>query len=158
MNVSIKKLKPITATRLLLTYMAVLGLAGLLNKYLPVETAKFANFMLPAQLEMVDQSFVRYRMVLFICASIALISLAPLIAYAGLRGTKVESIRRLHWIYCVLAVLMLPIGWISFPFLSLCLTCWSANDYFYFFLTMFFFMALQLVLHGIFLRLTLKGY
>jgi cytochrome bd-type quinol oxidase subunit 2 len=141
-----------SATYLVLIYVAVLGLAALLNAWYPSHTASFVHFFLPVSAEFSEQPFIRYRILLWLVATAVFIVLVPVIGYFGVPETNLEKFQRVHWGHLVVAIVALPIGWIFYPIISLCTTCVTTNDAVYFALTVSFFLALQIFAHAIILK------
>jgi hypothetical protein len=132
-----------SATYLVLIYVAVLGLAALLNAWLPSQTTSFVHFFLPVSTEFSELPFIRYRMLLWLVATAVFIVLVPVIGYFGIPETNLEKIQLLPWWQVVFVILVFPIAWVFYPVISLCTTCVTANDAVYFALTVSFFFALQ---------------
>ena len=145
-----------SATYLVLIYVTVLGLAALLSAWYPSQIASFVHFFLPIDIDLTTQSvshsFIRYRMFLWLIATMVFLVLVPLVGYFGIPETNFEKFQRIHWMHFVVAILMLPIGWIFYPIVALCITCWTSNDAFYFALTVSFFGGLQMLAHAIILK------
>lgn len=144
-----------SATYLVLTYVIVLGLAALLNSNYPSHAASFVHSFLPMDTELSDQPFIRYRMVLWLCATMVFLTLVPIIGYFGIPETNIEKFQRVHWGHLVVAIFAIPTCWIFYPLIALCATCWTSNDTLYFSLTVGFFIALQIFAHAIILKVQL---
>jgi hypothetical protein len=136
-------------------YLVALGLAVLLNMQFPSQIASFVDYFFPMKIDLTSQGFIRYRMVLFLAATIVFLVLIPIIWNFGIQGTEPEKIKRMHWRYFVLVVFMIPISWIFFPLISLCTTCWTTNDIFYFLLTVSVFIGLQISFQALALKINL---
>ncbi|WP_411883960.1 hypothetical protein [Polaromonas sp. YR568] len=146
------------AGKLALIYIVALGFAAFFNFQFPSQAAAFVDFFFPTTINLASEDFIRYRMVLFLTATIVLLILVPLIAYFGMREFNREKFQHTHWSHFVIAVLAVPIGWIVYPFIALCAACWTGNDFFYFFLTVGCFVGFQIFIQAIVLKLKLmKG-
>lgn len=139
--------------KIAIIYIVMLGIVTFLNVQFPSQMALVVDFFFPTTFYLTSQDFIRYRMALFIAASGTFLVLLPIIFFLGILGMTSEQIKRVHWRHIVILVLALPITFIGYPFLSLCPTCWTANDIFYFLLTVFFFVGLQMSFHAIFLKI-----
>lgn len=140
------------ATYLLLIYTTVLGLTTLLNLKYPLKTASFIEFFLPLNIDISQQPFIRYRMVLWLVATIVFLILVPIIGYFGIVEMNVKKFQRIHWGNFVVAIIAIPICWVFYPLIALCTTCWTGNDIFYFILTIGLFIALQTFAQAILLK------
>ncbi len=141
-----------SAVYLVLVYIVMLGLAALSSAWYPSQTASFVHFFLPMDVDISEQPFIRYRMLLWLIATMVFLVLVPVIGYFGIPETNVEKFQRVHWGHLVVAIVALPIGWIFYPIISLCTTCVTTNDAIYFALTVSFFLALQIFAHAIILK------
>lgn len=141
--------------KIVAVYTVALGMMAFLSMQFPSKIASFVNFFLPLKFDLTSQDFIRYRMALFLTATIVFLALVPIILRFGFHGTESEKIKRIHWRYIVIAILVIPIGWIGFPFIALCTTCWTANDIFYFFFIISVFIGLQILLQALLLKINL---
>lgn len=138
-----------SATYLVLIYAMTLWLTVILNFYYPLEAASFVNFFLPTDIDISQQPFIRYRMILWIVSTMILLSIMPVIGYIGIPETNVEKMQNFPWWIIVLIIILSPLIWISYPIIALCTTCVTSNDVLYFILTVLFFFGLQLFAHAI---------
>lgn len=148
-----------SATYLVLVYAIALGLAALLNSYYPSQAASFVHYFLPMDTELSGQPFIRYRMVLWLIATMVFLTLVPIIGYFGTPEMNVEKLKRVHWINIPIVLVMYPVIWIFYPIIALCTTCWTSNDAFYFALTIAIFLGFNISVYAatVRLKLILKG-
>jgi hypothetical protein len=139
--------------KIALTYLIALGIAAFLNMRFPLELSTFIDFLFPTKIDLTSQGFIRYRMLLFAVASILFLIFLPITLRFGLFGMTSEKIKKVHWRHIAILVFAVPICWMGYPFIALCPTCWTANDVFYFFLTVSVFMGLQISSQAVFLRM-----
>lgn len=145
-------MKKFTGISLSLTYITILCVTAIINKEFPLQVASAVHSFLPVRIDLAEQPFIRYRMILFLVATITLIILAPIVGWVGFRDTNTEKIKRIHWMYFVISIPLMSILWIGYPFLSLCTICWFSNDFVYLFFTVSIFITLQLCLQVIFIK------
>lgn len=138
-----------SATYLVLIYAVTLGLTVLLNFNYPSKAAYFVNFFLPTNIDVSQQPFIRYRIILWIVSSIILLIIMPIIGYFEIPETNVEKMQNFPWWKIVLMIILSPLIWIGYPIIALCTTCATSNDVLYFILTVLFFFGLQLFAHAI---------
>src|SRR6478752_9899493 len=138
--------------KIALSYLVVLGVAAFLNLQFPYEFSTFVDLIFPTKIDLASQGFIRYRMVLFVVASILFLVFLPIILRFGFSGMSYEKIKKTHWRHIAILAFAVPICWVGYPFISLCPTCWTANDVFYFFLTVSVFMGLQISSQAVFLK------
>jgi hypothetical protein len=136
---------------LILLYVAVLAIGAVVAHVFPAESAELVRLIHPHKGDLHSQPFI-YRMILLILASGLFAILFPLICLFGLKGMTSDQMRRVHWLYFAMAVIALPFGRAGFQDIALCQVCWTANDYFYFLFTVFYFWALHLWVQAIFLK------
>ncbi|MFC5498551.1 hypothetical protein ACFPOE_13475 [Caenimonas terrae] len=134
-----------------LIYLATLGLTVLLTNSYPESVDHVLRAFFPADES--GSAFVRYRMALFLTATCVFLLVAPALALFGTSTEDRERINRTPTWQFVVALLFIPVGWAAFPVIALCDGCWTQNDIFYFFLTLLFFVGLQLLLQAIWLKL-----
>lgn len=144
-----------SAVYLVLVYIVILGLAALLSAWRPSQTASFVHFFLPMDMDLTTQSFIRYRMFLWLIATMVFLVLVPVIGYLGIPETNIEKFQRIHWGHLVVAIVAIPVCWIFYPLMALCTTCWTSNDAFYFALTICLFGGLQILAYAIILKMKL---
>jgi hypothetical protein len=136
---------------IILLYVAVLATGAVVAHVFPSQSAELVNLLLPTKGDLRSQAFV-YRMTLFILASGFFVILFLVICFIGLKGMTADQMRRIHWLYFAVAVVALPFGWTGFQDIALCQVCWTANDYFYLLVTVFYFGTLHLWVQAIVLK------
>lgn len=139
--------------KIIFIYLVVLGLIVFFCAQLPTRMSSYVNFFLPGREELTSFWNIRYRMSLFISATITFICFIPFIASVGFYGEDISRIRTLRWFYIAFIVFAVPVGWLIFPLVALCSVCWTSNDYFYFFITVSFFTTLQILVQVFILKI-----
>lgn len=132
------------AEKLVAIYVIVLAMAAFVSALFPSFTSDLVNLFTPIKADLTHIWHIRYRMTLFISASLILPILVPYIAVVGFHGTNIRGVMRLSWIKTLLIVFLSLFLWIAFPSVGLCRKCWASNDYFYFFLAFGIFIGLQI--------------
>lgn len=134
-------------------YVSAFIIVIFVDAYFPSAVSIFIDIFLPLNFDFSGSSFARYRMSLYVVGSIIFCFFVPIIWITGFYGADLEIIKKLHWGNVVFGIPMVFILWLGYPSVALCETCWTANDIFYFFLTLVNFLALQISVQGIFLKL-----
>jgi hypothetical protein len=136
-------------------YVIVLGIVALASALFPVLMSDFINVFSPVKADLSDSWAIRYRMSLFIAATILLLFFIPIIWRFGFYGADIEKFKTLSkWRYLII-IPMMPACWLWFLPLAFYQVCWTRYDIFYFFLTVGIFIALHLYIYSILLELTL---
>lgn len=137
-------------------YVIVLGFVTFLCLLFPYLMSDFVNVFFPVKVDLSGSWNIRYRMALFISATIIMLIFVPIIWSLGFYGTDINRFKKLSWKYFIVIIPATPSMWLYFPYLSLCQECWTRNDAFYFFLTVGFFIALHGFIQATILKITLK--
>jgi hypothetical protein len=139
--------------KLLAIYAFAFIIVIIFSAYFPLESSIFLETLLPVDFDFLSSSLVRYRMSLFVVGSIIFAFFVPVVGLIGFYGADPERIKKLHWGYVVFGIPIVFILWLGYPSVALCGNCWASNDMFYFFLTLFNFLALQVSVQGIYLKI-----
>ena len=152
-------MKKFPAMYVLITYALTLGVVAVLSSIYPVEVASIIQRVSSPKIDLSTSDSARYRIALYLSATALLVVLFPFVWRLGAKlAVQEEGKRRTPtWWQTFVVAILVPIGWIGYPFISSCTTCWASNDTFYFLLTVFFFFALQLLIEGIVLKLTYRN-
>lgn len=136
-------------------YVIVLGIVALVSALFPVLMSDFVNVFSPVKADLSDSWAIRYRMALFIAATMIMLIFVPIIWKFGFYGTDIDRFKSLNWKYFIVVIPAATCMWLYFPFLGMCPVCWTRNDAFYFFLTVGFFIALHSFIQATIPKLTL---
>ena len=136
-------------------YVIVLGFVTFLCLLFPYLMSDFVN-VFSGKSDLSGSWNIRYRMALFISATIIMLIFVPIIWSIGFYGTDINRFKKLKWKYFIVIIPATPSMWLYFPYLSLCQECWTRNDAFYFFLTVGFFIALHGFIQATILKFTVE--
>lgn len=135
--------------RLAAIYVILLGFVTFLCLLFPYFMSDFVNVFSPVKADVSKIWSIRYRMSLFISATITLLGLVPCIWIYGFYNPNPENDRTLKGWWLFIMVPMIPIFWLWFVPLGLCQVCWTRYDSFYFFLTVSIFLSLHICIQVI---------
>lgn len=144
-----------SAFYLVLIYVAILGLAVVFGASHPLKVASFVYVFIPIDVNITEQPFILYRLLLWFTATIVFLILVIFIGCRGIPEANVEKIQLLRWWHVTLIVILSPIAWIFYPIISMCTTCITGNDIAYFILTVSFFIALQTLAQVVILKINI---
>lgn len=120
--------------KLVAIYVIVLGLVACACAQFPSVMSNFVNVFFPSKNDLGAIWFIRYRMALYISATLIFLCLIPYLAVVGFHSTNIRRVMRFSWTRAVFLVVIYPVMWAVFPPIGLCAKCWASNDYFYFFI------------------------
>jgi hypothetical protein len=127
-------------------YVIVLGLVALAAAQFPSLMSDFVNVFFPVKADLSDIWFIRYRMSLFISATIILLFFVSYIWGFGFYNPNPENHKKLKWWWLLITVPMVPFFWLWFLPLGFCQVCWTRYDSFYFYLTVSLFLGLHILI------------
>lgn len=134
-------------------YFIALAVASILNNLSPSEISSFIYYFFPLDEDLSLNNFIRYRMFLWLTATVVFLLLTPIGFYLWIEKifyiNKIKLIPSWKWVFLII---VMPISWIFYPIVFLCSDCVTSNDVTYFFLTILFFCALQFVALGLILK------
>lgn len=136
---------PITVEKVFAIYFLVLGLMAILNWLFPVQSAAIASFFLPRALSDLSHPYIRYRMVLFLGASGLLLVLAAFILPRGIGQSEPVHLKKFRWSALLFLMIGTGGGWSYYPIFAMQTESWMGNDIFYFFVTILFFLGMQMI-------------
>lgn len=116
--------------KLAATYLIALGIVALVCAPFPVAMSDFVNIFSSVKEDLSDSWNIRYRMALFISATIIMLIFVPIIWSLGFHGTDINRIKNLNWKYFIVIIPATPFMWLYFHFLELCQDYWTSNDAF----------------------------
>lgn len=136
-------------------YAIVLGFVALLSKQYPSVMSNFVTFFFSATGDSFIDDFSRYRMSLYIVATIIFLSIIPIGFWKGFYRSDIEKIWRMHWVSVPGIILGVPLFWIAASEVSMCTTCYIANDIVYFVFVIGNFIGFQSAIQVLILKLTI---
>lgn len=137
---------------IILTYIISLSFATIWNEINPSQTTAFVYFFLPLDNGFTENSFVRYRMLLWITSTIVFLFLTIIIGYFGILGTDMDKFKLMPWWNPLFYIILIATGWIFYPIIFLCTDCVTSNDLVYFILTVLLFLAMQIFAQAVILK------
>jgi hypothetical protein len=147
-------MKKFPSLYILMTYALTLGFVAVLNGMYPVEVASIIQRVTSSRVDLSASDYARYRIALFLSATALLVVLFPFMWRLGAKLAVQNPLQFPTWKHFFTAVILVPIIWMGYPFIGLCATCWTSNDFFYYLLTVLIFFGLQIMIEVIVLKLT----
>lgn len=132
-------------------YVLVLGGLWALDYFRPDITANLLQ-LIRGRNDLEFHDHLRYRALLYYAASVCFVVLAPVVLHRGIHSRGVAPSQDPHWSNYLIVMIGIPIGWYMYPKIAVCKNCWMANDAFYFWITTFFFVALQLSIYVLWVK------
>ncbi len=124
-------------------YVLVLGALWILDHFRPDIAASLLQ-VIRGRNDLEFHDHLRFRALLYYAASLCFVVLVPIILYRGFKARGPIPSKKPHLGHYLIALIAAPIGWYMYPLVAACKDCWMLNDTFYFWVTIFFFLALHI--------------
>lgn len=147
--------KGVGAGTLLAIYSGAFALTAWLQAAFPDSAARLLVASRLVSATSAEDPFIRYRLALFFVGSVLAVLVSLVVFRSGFAGTDANKVRKLGWGGLAFLSVVLPLSWLGYPAVMLCRNCLVANDWAYAGIAVGFFLALNVLVQIVYLKLKL---